>query len=344
MEYINIDAKFITNGTGIGNDTRMILDSFVNLGFELNLLQIERRHINDLKFILSLPTVNRNIDWKKGVNFFPQFSGLIPPQNNNLSIWRVHDLFPISNPEWFTLRSQILFKKTLKASLRQDSYYLCNSKFTSKILSKHFEIPSKRIEILECASELSVDSVRCFQCEACEITFKEPYFLSVGTIEPRKNYPYLISNWKKSLIKDTHYLYIVGKYGWKQKNIMKELKNSQKFNVIYLDYVCAGSLKILYENCDALISTSFDEGFNIPAHEARKFDKPLILSDTEVHRELHRNDNNLLFNLREKSRLTQLLDEHKCVDSRKENVKHEIGSQSEILSDILMKWGILNNA
>lgn len=45
-------------------------------------------------------------------------------------------------------------------------------------------------------------------------------------------------------------------------------------------------LKILYENCLAFVNLSREEGFNIPLVEAANCGAPLIISDTEIHREI----------------------------------------------------------
>lgn len=45
-------------------------------------------------------------------------------------------------------------------------------------------------------------------------------------------------------------------------------------------------LKSLYENCLAFVNLSREEGFNIPLVEAANCEAPLIVSDTEIHREI----------------------------------------------------------
>jgi hypothetical protein len=57
--------------------------------------------------------------------------------------------------------------------------------------------------------------------------------------------------------------------------------------VLWIDDCCDGSLSQLYIDSLAFISTSKDEGFNIPAFEARQLGKPIYLRDIDVHHEFH---------------------------------------------------------
>jgi glycosyltransferase involved in cell wall biosynthesis len=113
--------------------------------------------------------------------------------------------------------------------------------------------------------------------------------LAVGTVEPRKNYKTLVESFNKIHQEDkSSKLIIVGKYGWKQSKVYEHLK-SLKINakVVYIEECCDSALRRLFENASAFISASLDEGFNIPAAEARSLGVPLILSDIAVHQEFH---------------------------------------------------------
>jgi glycosyltransferase involved in cell wall biosynthesis len=84
-------------------------------------------------------------------------------------------------------------------------------------------------------------------------------------------------------------LVIVGKYGWKQSKVFEDLKSLRiDAKVVYIEECCDSALKILFENASAFVSASLDEGFNIPAAEARSLGVPLILTDIAVHQEIHR--------------------------------------------------------
>ena len=135
--------------------------------------------------------------------------------------------------------------------------------------------------------------IQCGSCQAClsiNTAQANRYFLSVGTIEPRKNYSFALSTWKKLVYSHENFpnLVIVGRPGWKTRRLQKELRSAYKLQVLWFFDCCDGALEKLYERAEAVISFSLAEGFDLPPMEARqRHQKPLILSDIPVHREFH---------------------------------------------------------
>jgi glycosyltransferase involved in cell wall biosynthesis len=81
---------------------------------------------------------------------------------------------------------------------------------------------------------------------------------------------------------------VIGAPGWKSDSTQKELSKLRDQNLFWLKNCCDGALSFFYQNSKFFVSTSINEGFNLPALEARlNFDLPLVLSDIPVHREVH---------------------------------------------------------
>jgi len=111
---------------------------------------------------------------------------------------------------------------------------------------------------------------------------KEPYFLFVGTLQPRKNIERLIEAFAKlreQTDKDIQ-LVIVGKRGWLYEKI---LQSPQKYNVseyvTFLDFVKDDDLTILYKHATSYVLPSLYEGFGLPVLEAMKYSCPVITSN-----------------------------------------------------------------
>ena len=107
------------------------------------------------------------------------------------------------------------------------------------------------------------------------------YILSVGTLQPRKNYVKLIESLSIIISKyPSISLVIVGKKGWMWEEILEAPK---KFNiknkVKFLDYVTDEDLPILYQNAKCFVLISLYEGFGLPALEAMSFGCPVIVSN-----------------------------------------------------------------
>lgn len=110
-----------------------------------------------------------------------------------------------------------------------------------------------------------------------------PYFLFVGTLQPRKNIVRLIeafsmvpaaSDESKTL------LVIVGKRGWLYEEILEApRKFGVEERVKFLDSVSDDQLPVLYKNAIAYVLPSLYEGFGLPILEAMKYDCPVITSN-----------------------------------------------------------------
>lgn len=115
------------------------------------------------------------------------------------------------------------------------------------------------------------------------------YFLSVATIEPRKN----ISN-----ILRAHEIYcegtdkpkpmvLIGGAGWNSESEHAEIKRlSSKGNVIYLGYVNDSLLPMFYSGALALVFISGYEGFGLPVLEAMQSGVPVITANNTAMEEV----------------------------------------------------------
>lgn len=114
-------------------------------------------------------------------------------------------------------------------------------------------------------------------------TIKDPYFLFVGTLQPRKNIERLIESFSMLLTKtdkkDTK-LVIVGKKGWLFEDILNAPKKyGVTESVMFLDFVKDEDLPMLYKNAIAYILPSLYEGFGLPVLEAMNHECPVITSN-----------------------------------------------------------------
>jgi glycosyltransferase involved in cell wall biosynthesis len=118
---------------------------------------------------------------------------------------------------------------------------------------------------------------------------KRRSFLMVGTIEPRKAHRVAIEAfetlWKEGFDID---LVVVGKPGWESDQLINRLRLHPTAGTRLRWHADAkdDELRRFYHECDALIATSFVEGFGLPLVEAMHFGKPVIVSDIPVFREV----------------------------------------------------------
>jgi glycosyltransferase involved in cell wall biosynthesis len=199
-------------------------------------------------------------------------------------IFRIHDLFPITNPEWFTFLARNQFRFAFNR-LTENDILLCNSQETLDVFRRFFPKLANVAFIVDC----SIDSTRmvaCKNCQSCSLAYVPRSFaLMVGTVEPRKNYITAIKAWKLKSDKIPYEnLIIVGKPGWKSRKTLRQLRKGRNQDIIYLENVCDAGLQRLYQSASLFLSTSLNEGFNIPLAEAARQRLPVAISDIPVHR------------------------------------------------------------
>ena len=117
----------------------------------------------------------------------------------------------------------------------------------------------------------------------------DPFFLMVGTIEPRKGHAVVLTAfenfWKKG---GSFRICIVGKVGWKCADIHRKMEASpyrDRFLFIW-DDVSDHELSFLYQRAKGVILASFTEGFGLPMVEAMRYRRPVIASDIPIFREI----------------------------------------------------------
>ena len=114
-------------------------------------------------------------------------------------------------------------------------------------------------------------------------------FITVGTIERRKNHKYLLDAfdlvWQQS---PDSGLCIIGKIGWLSEQVINRIKNHPLFkrNLFMFNNVSDTELEYYYGHSKALICPSFTEGFGLPIVEALHHGLPVLASDIPVHREV----------------------------------------------------------
>jgi len=224
----------------------------------------------------------------KGTLYQPQLGPLLPGSGIDQWIVRLHDIFPVTNPEWFRKIDSIQFKRSLTCALERQAFFLCNSASTQKSLLEYSKGYNVNSRVRLCKTPTFSDQP-CGTCMACKFiktnSLQKNLFLSVGTIEPRKNYKFALKFWK-SRFDGKYILIVVGRRGWKSAYLQLRLRRNRG-GVFWFPDVCDGTLRALYLKSAAYISFSLNEGFDLPAMEASSLGIPLILSDIPVHRELH---------------------------------------------------------
>ncbi len=118
-----------------------------------------------------------------------------------------------------------------------------------------------------------------------------PYFVCVGTIEPRKNHLLLLSLWRRlqeEMGDATPRLVLIGRRGWENENILAMLDRCPGLRDVLVERegLPDGELYPLLAGARALLFPSFVEGYGLPLAEALAQGVPALCSDIEALREV----------------------------------------------------------
>lgn len=205
----------------------------------------------------------------------------------------IHDLLPIQFPEFSGPGAEATHRRRLDVTAHLASHVIANSHDTAAALETHYNArPHPPITPVPLGFSPFLQAIEGGEETAASLV--DPYFVCVGTIEPRKNHMLLLHMWRelsrnaarKGARPPT--LYLVGKRGWENENILDLLERSPavKAHVIEAGALGDGELATLMRGARALLAPSFAEGFDLPVAEALACGTPVLCSDIPAHREV----------------------------------------------------------
>jgi glycosyltransferase involved in cell wall biosynthesis len=293
LHIIYSDQFLVKKSAGISQDSVTMYNKLKDVAEVSKLSEVpqhaSRKFLYGVLRKLGLPF---NLPYEKpGIFWLEQFSSL--SMKRRVTFIRTHDIFPITNPEWFRYLTTIKFYLAVTFQLRKDPVLVYDSEATRI----EFEKFKKCNGVVVWCEPTKKNTSLCSYCDGCRFLksrFQKKYAISVGTIEPRKNYSLLLQIAESAEKKNVplHFV-VVGRYGWKSQKEQKDLIRRSNSNVTWLSNACDASVGMLILNCAVFISTSINEGFGLPAVESRLQDCNLVLSDIPVYREIHGESNSV---------------------------------------------------
>lgn len=206
-------------------------------------------------------------------------------KNDFKMIYMVHDLLPISHPEFFLSGESKRHQARLDSMLKTASGILLNSyeslnQLREYALEYHHCMPSSIVAHLAPGHLLSEPLCR---------PISSPYFVMIGTIEPRKNHSFILLIWRRLV--EIHgskapRLVIIGQRGWECENTIDLLERCEQLRgYVFESSVDDHELTTYLYHAQALLFPTFQEGFGMPVIEALAKKVPVIASDLPVFRE-----------------------------------------------------------
>jgi glycosyltransferase involved in cell wall biosynthesis len=199
-----------------------------------------------------------------------------------------HDLIPINFPEYCATAAEGRHLRRVSEMIKHARLVITNSATTAAELSDYARSVGRAAPPTQVAP-LGIEAE--FLQPQPAWTTPVPYFVSVGTIEARKNGAFLLAVWRQLAERmgaDAPRLVLVGRRGWETESVIDHLQRSKA--VIRLVHEVSDlsdrELARLVGGAAALLSPSLAEGFDLPVVEALTLRTPVIASNIPVHLEL----------------------------------------------------------
>jgi len=219
--------------------------------------------------------------------YSPDF--LLPPTLPGCrTLLTVHDLSFEIMPETLPEPLVAYLRRNVPRAVQRASHILADSESTRQDLVRLWGVPAERITVLYSGVEPRFHPVEDLEQQA-RVRARYglgpwPFILTVGTVQPRKNYPRLIEAFatlvREGIFPEGH-LVIVGEKGWKAEGTFEAIRRSGLAERIHwLGFVADEDLPVLYSAATAFAMVSRYEGFGLPALEAMACGTPVVVSRT----------------------------------------------------------------
>lgn len=194
----------------------------------------------------------------------------------------VHDLSFVRAPEGATPALRAYLNRVVPRSVARADHVLADSEATRQDLIALYHTPPEKVSVLYSGVEERfapvTDEARLRAVRARYGLGDGPFILSVGTVQPRKNYARLIEAFRRLDAPDLH-LVIAGGRGWLDDPLYAQVEALRlQGRVHFIGFVGDDDLPALYSAASVFAFPSLYEGFGLPPLEAMACGVPVVAS------------------------------------------------------------------
>ncbi len=219
------------------------------------------------------------------IDLFHSPDFVLPPVSGNIpTLLTVHDLSFVHFAEVYMPSLVSYLNAVVPWSVKRATHILADSEATKDDLMAIYGVSAEKITTLYAGIGSDFQPVtkeKQFRTVRKKYDLGDaPYILSVGTVQPRKNYQMLIRAFAPIAKEFPHNLAIAGGKGWLFDDILNEIEaQGLQGRVKFLGFVDDADLPTLYSDAALFAMPSIYEGFGIPILEAMACGAPVISSD-----------------------------------------------------------------
>jgi len=263
-----------TSGQGLPRARRIALALLGRLGLGLGGRALRRRIAERPRSVFLLVS-HRALDRAAPIRRLREAGAAFVPL--------IHDLIPLTHPEYQRPRQAQRHAARIATTAALADAVIVNSCATEQAL--RMALPRPVAEIL--VAPLGIHRLP----PASPAPATQPYFVILGTIEPRKNHILLLHLWRQMADRgqtQIPHLYVVGRRGWENQHVLDLLERCPPLrgHVTELGALPDDRAAALLAGARALLFPSFAEGYGLPIAEALAARVPVICADLPACREV----------------------------------------------------------
>ncbi|WP_090687170.1 glycosyltransferase family 4 protein [Paraburkholderia phenazinium] len=254
------------------------------------------RNRNAIRRLVVRACLNRAFEasFKQGILLHTSHNGMEYPRyyraiakRNIKSVFMVHDLIPLTHAEYCRPGVDKTHRNRIHTALKHADGLITNSQATLDSLTteaRNADLPLPSNVVARLASGVTARPPGARPIEA-------PYFVILGTIEPRKNHWFILHVWRRlveQLGTAAPKLVVIGRRGWECENVVDMLERCASLRGVVIEEAdCSDErLHAWLQHAQALLFPSFVEGYGMPLAEALALNVPVLASDLEVFHEI----------------------------------------------------------
>ncbi|ADR34776.1 glycosyl transferase group 1 [Sulfuricurvum kujiense DSM 16994] len=219
-------------------------------------------------------------------------------QKNVKIVALIYDIIPIAHPEFFTIDLIAAQKEWYKKAIPYIDGYIAISNTVKEELYAYIKstidpyMPKEKFDYFYLGADFATEYDETKVSQSFKNNFYNPNtYITVSTIEPRKNHSYILDTFDTLWQKGEDAVYImIGRKGWKTETLIAKIQSHVNYNkkLFLIEDADDNALIYAYKHAKALIFASHIEGFGLPIIESMFYKLPVLASDTPIHREIGR--------------------------------------------------------
>jgi len=203
----------------------------------------------------------------------------------------VHDTIPLDLPQFSRPHAVEEMGALVAAVVRGADLVICNSAATRQDLARNAVRygPLPQSIVAHLGTEVAAPDPEALPGG---LPMDRPFFLALGTIEPRKNHALLLDVWDRlhEVMPEAEVprLFLVGRRGWRNEDFLARLDSSPHLgrSILELPDLSDGAVAALLAGARALLMPSLAEGYGLPVAEAAAAGTPVIAAPLPVYVEI----------------------------------------------------------